>query len=154
MTRADRALVDVAEDGVHGIGVVIFELNNVLLALLERFCQPESGKHAGSGCTNDEATSRTTSLFEPVVGVADDDLVDFDFPPIAKPDGQITVGSVVVPAGSRQVSTRALFALVVSLMVYSYLEMSILRAGCPSAWNVDVGQEKCNVIGNVAGSLL
>lgn len=45
MARADRDLVDVAEDGVHGIRVIFFELYDILLALLESLCQPELGKH-------------------------------------------------------------------------------------------------------------
>lgn len=54
--------------------------------------------------TNEEATVKTTRLFEPVICVANDDLVEFDFAPVAKPDGQVAVGRVVVPASSRSVS--------------------------------------------------
>lgn len=78
-------------------------------------------------------TARTTGLLEPVVGVAVDDLVDFDLPPIAKLDGQVTVGRVVAPAGQKKVSARVLFLSVVLVMAHSYLEMSILRAGCSGA---------------------
>jgi hypothetical protein len=41
----------------------------------------------GSGWTNDEATVKATRFLEPVVGVADDDLVKLDLTPIAEPDG-------------------------------------------------------------------
>ena len=133
MTRAYRDLVDVAEDGVHGVRVVLFESYDILLALLEILCQRDRRKHTGSGKKNDEVTIRATSLFEPVVGVADDDLVDFDLPPIAKLDRQVTVGRVVVPAGQKKVSARVLFLSVVLVMAHSYLEMSILRAGCSGA---------------------
>jgi hypothetical protein len=74
-----------------------------------------------------------TGLFEPLVGVADDDLVDFDLAPVAKSDAQVAVFSVVVPASLKKVSARVLFTSVVLVMVYSYLEMSILRAGCSDA---------------------
>lgn len=77
-------------------------------------------------------TTRTTGLLEPVVGVAGDDLVDFDLASVAKPDAQVAVFGVIVPAGSRQVSALVLFISAVTLMVYPYLEISILRAGYAS----------------------
>jgi hypothetical protein len=49
MGRADRDLVDVTENGVHGVGLVFFELYDILLALLEILCQPGLGNHTGSG---------------------------------------------------------------------------------------------------------
>jgi hypothetical protein len=83
MTRANRSLVDMAEDGIHGVGVVVFERYQILIALLVASGQLEPGKDALNRPTYSERAVNTACLLEPLVGGAEYALVDFDFPTVA-----------------------------------------------------------------------
>lgn len=103
-TCADRDLVNVAEDGVHGVRVIIFEQYQVLIAFLAVACQPEPGDGALTRCTYSERAVNSAAFFEPFVGGAEYAFVYFDFPAITELGCQVAVIGVVVPADSSSVS--------------------------------------------------
>ena len=87
--------VEIAEDVLEGNGVIVLELDGLLLAFLQHMCQLLPWSIHPFYETYDEATGWATQLEKVVVASAHDELVDMDLLAVVELDHQVGVRRLV-----------------------------------------------------------